>query len=155
MDDTPAAEPLPVVFTEPGTSYVDTALAAVAMEKAAHALDWALRGDAAHDAPRWMHVTRADVLDAPDLEAALEAEGVSADAARTLARRIRPARRAHATSPRHPRRAVARHRGRGRRGRSANVPSCSPWHASPLPPPTHSPRPTHRAGSSSPRSSTP
>ena len=90
MDDAPAAAPLPVVFTEPGASYLDTALAAVAMEKAAHALGWTLRGDAAHDAPRWMHVTRADVLDAPDLEAALEAEGVSGDAARTFARRIRP-----------------------------------------------------------------
>ena len=87
MDDTPAAAPLPVVFTEPGMSYLDTAFAAVAMEKAAHALDWALRGDAAHDAPHWMHVTRAD---APDLEAALAAEGVSADAARTLALRIGP-----------------------------------------------------------------
>ena len=54
MDDTPATAPLPLVFTESGTSYVDTALAAVAMEKAAHALDWALRGDAAHDAPRWV-----------------------------------------------------------------------------------------------------
>ena len=90
MDDAPTAAPLPVVFTEPGTSYVDTALAAVAMEKAAHALDWARRGDAAHDAPRWMHVTRAEVLEAPDLEAALRDEGVSADAARTLARRMRP-----------------------------------------------------------------
>ena len=90
MDDAPAAAPLPVVFTEPGASYLDTALAAVAMEKAAHALDWALRGDAAHDAPHWMHVTRADVLDAPDLEAALKAEGVSGDAARTLALRIGP-----------------------------------------------------------------
>ena len=90
MDDSPAATPLPVVFTEPGMSYVDTALAAVAMEKAAHALDWALRGDAAHDAPHWMHVIRADVLDPPDLEAALKAEGVSGDAARTLALRIGP-----------------------------------------------------------------
>ena len=90
MDEATLAAPLPVVFTEPGTSYVDTALAAVAMEQAAHAFDWALRGDAADDAPRWMHVTRAEVLEAPDLEAALKAEGVSADAARTLARRIRP-----------------------------------------------------------------
>ena len=90
MDDSPAAAPLPVVFTEPGTSYVDTALAAVAMEKAAHAFDWALRGDAADDAPRWMHVTRAEVLEAPDLEAALQAEGVPGNAARTLARRIAP-----------------------------------------------------------------
>ena len=90
MDDTPATAPLPLVFTESGTSYVDTALAAIAMEKAAHALDWALRGDAAHDAPRWVHVTRAEVLEAPDLEAALRAEGVSADAACTLARRIGP-----------------------------------------------------------------
>ena len=90
MDDAPTAAPLPVVFTEPGTSYVDTALAAVAMEKAAHALDWARRGDAAHDAPRWMHVTCAEVLEAPDLEAALATEGVSPDAARTLARRMRP-----------------------------------------------------------------
>ena len=90
MDDSPAAAPLPVVFTEPGTSYVDTALAAVAMEKAAHAFDWALRGDAADDAPRWMHVTRADVLAAPDLEVALQAEGVPANTARTLARRIAP-----------------------------------------------------------------
>ena len=90
MDDAPAAAPLPVVFTESGMSYIDTALAAVAMEKAAHALDWALRGDAAHDAPHWIHVTRADMLEAPGLEAALKAEGVSADAARTLARRIGP-----------------------------------------------------------------
>ena len=90
MDDSPAAAPPPVVFTEPGASYLDTALPAVAMAKAAHALDWALRGDAAHDAPHWMHITRADVLEAPDLKVALAAEGVSGDAARTLARRIAP-----------------------------------------------------------------
>ena len=90
MDDAPATAPPPVVFTEPGMSYIDTALAAVVVEKAGHAFDWALRGDAAHDAPRWIHVTRAEVLEAPDLEAALKAEGVSADAAGTLARRIRP-----------------------------------------------------------------
>ena len=58
MDDTPATAPLPLVFTESGTSYVDTALAAIAMEKAAHALDWALRGDAAQDAPRWVGSAR-------------------------------------------------------------------------------------------------
>ena len=90
MNDTLATAPLPVVFTESGTSYLDTALAVVAMEKSADALDWALRGDAAHDAPRWIHVTRAGVLEAPDLEAALKTEGVSADAARTLARRLGP-----------------------------------------------------------------
>ena len=90
MDDASIITPLPVVFTASGTSYLDTALAAVAMEKAAHALDWALRGDAAQDAPRWMHVTHGDVLEAPDLKVALQAEGVPAKAARTLARRIAP-----------------------------------------------------------------
>ena len=63
MDDAPAAAPLPVMLTESGMSYLDTALATVAAENAAHALDWARRGDPANDTPRWIHVTRAGVLD--------------------------------------------------------------------------------------------
>ena len=88
MGDATAAAPLPVVFTDPGASRLETTLAAVAIEKAAHALDWALRGDAAHAAHRWVRVTRASVLAAPDAEAALVAEGIPAPAARTLVERI-------------------------------------------------------------------
>ena len=40
--------------------------------------------------PRWLHVTRASVLAAPDLEAALAAEDHRCDVARKLARRIAP-----------------------------------------------------------------
>ena len=69
MGDATAAAPLPVVFTDPGASRLETTLAAVAIEKAAHALDWALRGDAAHAAHRWVRVTRASVLAAPDANA--------------------------------------------------------------------------------------
>ena len=93
----PLATPLPVVFTGPQASYLDTAVAAVAMERSAHAPDWALRGDPARDAVRWAHVTRAAILAAPDLEAALRAEADvsaesngSADTVRTLTERIAP-----------------------------------------------------------------
>lgn len=88
MDDAPAGAPLPVVFTDPGASRLETALAVVAMEKAAHALDWALRGDAAHDVPRWIRVVPASVLASPDAVAALGAEGIPAPAARALVERI-------------------------------------------------------------------
>ena len=88
MGDSPATAPLPVVFTDPGASRLGTILATVAIEKAADALDWAMRGDAAHAAHRWVRVTRASVLAAPDAEAALCAEGVPALAARTLVERI-------------------------------------------------------------------
>ena len=90
MDDGSAAAPLPVVFIDSNAPYLDTALGAVAMEKAAHALDWALRGDSAHHVARWVHVTRASTLSSPDLEAALRADGVCAHTASTLARRIAP-----------------------------------------------------------------
>ena len=90
MDDAPAPAPLPILFTDAHASYVDTVVAAAAMEQAAHALDWARRGDAAHHAARWLHVTRASVLAAPDLEAALAAEGHRPEVARKLARRIAP-----------------------------------------------------------------
>ena len=97
MDDAAAGAPLPVVFTGPQASYLDAALAAVAMERSAHALNWALRGDPAHHAARWAHVTRAAVLAAPDLEAALHAEAdvspesdASAATVRTLTERIAP-----------------------------------------------------------------
>ena len=78
------------MFTEPGTSRIDTTLGAVAIAKAAHALDWALRGDAAHHTAHWVHVTRASVLAAPDLEATLRADGLCPAFADTLARRIAP-----------------------------------------------------------------
>ena len=90
MDHAPAPAPLPVVFTEPGTSWFDTTLAAVAIVKAAHALDWALRGDAAHHAAHWVHVTRASLLAAPDLEAVLREDGLCPASAGTVARRIAP-----------------------------------------------------------------
>ena len=78
------------MFTEPGASCIDTTLGAVAIAKAAHALDWALRGDAAHHAAHWVHVTRASVLAAPDLEAALREDGLCPASAATVARRIAP-----------------------------------------------------------------
>lgn len=88
MNDTPAVAPPPVVFTDAGTSCLETTLATVAIEKAAHALDWALRGDAAGNAPRWVRVIRAAVLTSSDAEAALRAEGVPAPAARALLERL-------------------------------------------------------------------
>ena len=88
MGDAPASAPAPVVFTAPGASSLDTLLAAVAIEKAAHALDWALRGDAAHAPKRWVRVTPASILASPDAEEALRAQGVPAPAARTLAGRV-------------------------------------------------------------------
>ena len=90
MDESTTATPLPLLFTDADASYIDTAVAAAAIAKAAHALDFALRGEPAHHITRWMHVTRAAVLRAPDLEAALSAEGHSPAVARKLTRRIAP-----------------------------------------------------------------
>ena len=90
MDDAATRAPLALLFTDADASYLDTAVAAAAMAKAAHALDWALRGEPAHHITRWMHVTRAAVLRTPDLEAALGAEGHAPAIARKLARRIAP-----------------------------------------------------------------
>ena len=90
MDASATATPLPLLFTDAYASYIDTAVAAVAITKAAHALDWALRGEPAHHITRWMHVTRADMLESTDLEAALRNEGHSPEVARKLTRRIAP-----------------------------------------------------------------
>ena len=90
MDETCPAAPLPILFTDTDASYGETVMAAAAIAKAGHALDWALRGDTAHHVSRWLHVTRASVLAAPDLEAALAAEGHRPEVARKLARRIAP-----------------------------------------------------------------
>ena len=89
MDDAATRAPLPLLFADADASYIDTAVAA-AIARAAHALDWALRGEPAHRITRWMHVTRAAVLRAPDVEAALGAEGHSRAVARKLTRRIAP-----------------------------------------------------------------
>ena len=83
MDDDAVA--LPIVFTSPGASLADTTLAAVAIEKAAEAYEWARRGDATHDTARWVRTVRASVLASPGAEAAMRAEGVPAPAARALA----------------------------------------------------------------------
>ena len=90
MDNATPRAPLPLLFTDADASYIDTAVAAAAIAKAAHALDFALRGEPAHRIVRWMHVTRAAVLRAPDLEAALGAEGHTPPVARKLTRRIAP-----------------------------------------------------------------
>ena len=90
MDDAATRAPLPLLFADANASYLDTAVAAAAIARAAHALDFALRGKPAHRITRWMHVTRAAVLRASDLEAALGAEGHAPAIARKLARRIAP-----------------------------------------------------------------
>ena len=90
MDDATPRAPLPLLFADPHASYLDTAVAAAAIAKAAHALDFALHGEPAQHVTRWMHVTRAAVLRAPDLEAALLDEGHTPPVARKLARRIAP-----------------------------------------------------------------
>ena len=80
--------PEKLLYTHATASELDTAVATMAVAKAAHAIDWARRGLAANEVPVWVEVLRAGVLRTPDPVSALVDEGWTLDAARTTAERI-------------------------------------------------------------------